>query len=129
VREKPVILIVDDNPDILFATARVLTGGGYEVLQSQSGRESLTIIKENRPDLVLLDVNIPDMSGLEVCNRIKSDPELSRTFVAMISGTRASSDDQSDGLDIGADGYIIPSRNQMISNLRSQFYGYDPKAV
>ena len=120
-REKPVILIVDDNPDILFATARVLTGGGYEVLQSQSGRESLTIIKNNRPDLVLLDVNIPDMSGLEVCNRIKSDPELSRTFVAMISGTRTSSDDQSDGLDIGADGYITRpmSNRELLSRVWS----------
>ncbi|HUJ69255.1 MAG TPA: response regulator, partial [Syntrophorhabdales bacterium] len=60
-----------------------------------------------RPDIVLLDVMLPDMSGTEVCKQIKKDEDLEGTFVILVSGVRVSSDYQADGLNVGADGYVI----------------------
>jgi DNA-binding response OmpR family regulator len=100
------ILVVDDDRDILAATARLLQNGGFPVFQAEGGEEALVAVRHNRPDLVLLDVNLPDVSGVEVCRRIKDDAELKQTFVVLLSGSMISSDNQSEGLEIGADGYI-----------------------
>jgi DNA-binding response OmpR family regulator len=106
VNENVTILVVDDDPDVLFATARVIQKAGYRVIKASSGEEGLQKIKAHGPDLILLDVVLPDMEGGELCRKIKEDPALRKTFVILISGTRTSSDEQVVGLDEGADGYI-----------------------
>ena len=120
---KNTILVVDDDPDIRLATARVLDKAGYSVAEAENGTEALGLIHETRPDLVLLDVVLPDMDGYEVCRRIKTDQHLKGTYVLMVSGTRTASDDQSAGLEIGADGYInrpLPNR-EILARTQAMF--------
>ncbi len=100
------ILVTDDDPDILFATARVLRSAGYTVYEADTGEGCIHMVREKAPDLVLLDVMLPGMDGFAVCRRIKTDPELCSTYVMLISGSKTGSDDQSGGLEIGADGYM-----------------------
>ncbi len=102
----PKILAVDDDPRVLLGTVRILKGANYEVIEAHNGRECLDAVRLHNPDLVLLDVVMPDMDGTEVCRIIKGDPKRRRTFVVLTSGNQTSPDDQAEGLDYGADGYI-----------------------
>src|SRR4029434_5319913 len=90
--QKLKILIVDDNPDIAGAFSNLLQLADYEVLSAATGQECLRVARTERPDLILLDVQLPDINGLEVCRRIKSDPELSRVVVINVTGVGASKD-------------------------------------
>jgi PAS domain S-box-containing protein len=100
------ILIIDDEPLLLRATSRLLVGAGYQVLEAATGAEGLRLAKETRPDLVLLDVMLPDMDGLQVCRRIKEDPQLTDALVVLLSGKKVDSEEQAEGLEAGADDYI-----------------------
>jgi len=100
------ILVVDDDPDTLFATARIVQKAGYKVIKAANGKDCLEKAKADKPDLILLDVILPDIQGQEVCKEIKADPFFKSTFVVLISGSKTSSDEQAEGLDLGADGYI-----------------------
>lgn len=104
--EKISILVTDDDPDILFATARVLRSAGYTVYEADTGEACLQSVREKGPDLVLLDVILPDTDGYEVCRKIKTDEKMRGTYVMLLSGAKTSPDDQSAGLEIGADGYM-----------------------
>ena len=104
--EKTKILLVEDDPDILFATARTLRSAGYEVLEASSAKDCWETIRENRPDLLLLDVVLPDADGRELCSQLKANQDFDGIFVVLLSGTKISSNDQVEGLDLGADGYI-----------------------
>ncbi len=107
------ILVVDDDPTLGHAIALVLAGAGYETLEATSGYECLRRAREDHPDIILLDVVLPDVDGFEVCRRIKADPETAGCTVVLLSGVRTDSDSQAGGLEIGADGYItrpIPNR-------------------
>ena len=79
------ILLVDDNPVVLFKVAHVLSGAGYTVIEARTGTEGLALARSERPDLILLDVRLPDINGIEVCRRLKASPETSRLFVVMLS--------------------------------------------
>ncbi|PKN92392.1 MAG: hypothetical protein CVU44_14745 [Chloroflexi bacterium HGW-Chloroflexi-6] len=105
-KEAVKILIADDNPVIIAATRRVLESAGYTVISARDGEEALEVTRTQRPNLLLLDVNMPKMDGLETCRRIKSDPQLAGTFIIIMSGTHTDSDSQVNGLNMGADGYI-----------------------
>jgi CheY-like chemotaxis protein len=101
------ILCVDDNEAMLFARVTVLRREGFEVVEANSGRAALKLLETVKPALVLVDVNLPDMSGLDVTRQIKSDPRLSGVKVIQISATFGSPRDQLHGLEIGgADVYI-----------------------
>ena len=100
------VLIVDDDPEVLFATSRIVKSAGYEVFEAITGTECMATAREIRPDLILLDVVLPDVDGIQLCKDIKSDPALNATFIVLISGSKTSSLEQADGLDVGADGYI-----------------------
>jgi PAS domain S-box-containing protein len=106
-KDKTRILVVDDDPDLLSLTSTVLSRGGYEVMQASTGKDALEIVAQARPGLVLLDVVLPDMGGLEICKQIKADPDLRSTLVVLLSGVSTSSDAQAMGLDLGADGYMV----------------------
>jgi len=115
------LMVVDDTPAALKATARVLEQAGYHVVQATGGRQALELIREHRPQLVLLDVVLPDLSGPEVLQQIRSDSALDSVSVVLLSSVKTAPDDQSLGLDTGADGYIArPITNQeLLARVRS----------
>ncbi|HEY9431140.1 MAG TPA: response regulator [Blastocatellia bacterium] len=100
------ILIVDDDPDIADALTLILQSAEYDVISAATGQECLQIARAERPDLILLDVRLPDINGLEVCRRIKTDPELARIAVINVTGMRTSKDDEVEGIEAGADAYL-----------------------
>jgi DNA-binding response OmpR family regulator len=100
------ILIVDGDPNLLQIHSRLLKSVGYQVVEAGMGQDGLRLAKETRPDLILLDVVLPDIDGITVCRRIKADPALTGSFVILFSGLRTASEDQAGGLEAGADGYI-----------------------
>jgi len=100
------ILVVDDDPDILHGTARLLEKAGYTVDRAASGEEALQAVRKHRPELLLLDHDLPGIDGAEVCRLIKLDPALADTLVVIVSASHAESDQQAEGLESGADGYI-----------------------
>jgi two-component system, cell cycle sensor histidine kinase and response regulator CckA len=100
------ILVVDDNEPGRYATCRLLRQAGYDVVEAATGAEALEQTAAAHPDLVLLDVRLPDINGLEVCGRIKAAPETSSTPVLQMSASVADATSRAAALDCGADGYI-----------------------
>ena len=100
------ILVVVDNSDIRQATARLLGKAGYQVTQAAGGAEALAETRRQRPDLLLTDRDMPGMDGIEVCRQIKQNPDLKGCLVVMVSATYANTEQQSEGLESGEDGYI-----------------------
>jgi len=100
------ILIVDDTLDLLELYSLWLREAGYKVLQATTGRECLCLVAEQLPDLVLLDVMLPDLDGIEVCKTIKSNEQTAAIPVINVSGRRTSADNEAEGLEAGADGYL-----------------------
>lgn len=100
------LLVVDDNPVVLLGFSELLRSAGFEVLEARTGEAALRQAREHSPDLILLDVMLPDSNGIELCRRIKADPELSSLFLVLLSSSQTSSGSQASGLDAGADGYI-----------------------
>ena len=100
----PLVLNVDDDPANRYVKTRSLRMGGMEVIEAEDGASALAVIAERQPLLVLLDVNLPDVNGLEVCRRIKQSwPEI---VVIQISATAISSAEKIGGLESGADCYL-----------------------
>jgi PAS domain S-box-containing protein len=99
------LLVVDDNHASRYATARVLRSEGFSVLEAASGQEALTLAQQG-PDLIVLDVNLPDIDGFEVCRQLRARPETARTPVIHLSATFTGAADQVRGFEGGADGYI-----------------------
>ena len=107
VMSKTRILVVDDDPEIRRVFTRILNDAGYDVLQASKGREGLQLAREMRPDLALLDVLLPDLNGMEVCKQIKTDPDLRDVFVVLISGGAMNVTHKVEGLESGADDYMV----------------------
>ena len=101
------ILNVDDYHPSRYARTKVLQQAGFEVIEASTGQAALELIHEKKPVLVLLDVNLPDISGFEVCRRIKTDPKIKATPVLHISASSVQTAHQVHGLDAGADSYLV----------------------
>jgi len=102
------ILAVDDDADVLRATERILREAGFRVVTGATAAEALELTHHHHPALVLLDVMLPDGSGVDVARQLKGDPALADVFVILFSGTKVSPDDQAKGLAEGlADGYMV----------------------
>jgi sigma-B regulation protein RsbU (phosphoserine phosphatase) len=99
------ILVVDDEFDILELMELNLTADGFEVITASSGREALAKAKQQAPDLILLDLMMPQMDGYEVMNRLKADKMLAKIPVIMLTAL-SQVDDKIEGLSAGADDYI-----------------------
>jgi two-component system KDP operon response regulator KdpE len=96
------ILVVDDEPNILASVAPLLRARGYEVLSAMNGRSAIESVERDRPDLILLDLGLPDMDGVEVCTRIR---ESNNTPILVLSA-RGTESDKVRALDAGADDYV-----------------------
>ncbi|MGZ3428934.1 MAG: response regulator transcription factor [Polyangia bacterium] len=99
------ILVVDDDADLRRLLERELQAAGYRVAQAGSGAEAIERARRHLPTLVLLDMNLPDLDGVEVLRRLKSSPVTARVAVVLVSG-RCSEADRITGLELGADDYI-----------------------
>src|SRR4051812_12829583 len=100
------ILNLDDNAAARYIRSRELKRAGFEVIEANTGEEALRIVRDQRPDIALLDVQLPDISGLEVCRRMKEDPLTSEIPVVQISATHVTEGDKAAGLEHGADIYL-----------------------
>ena len=103
---QPRVAYVEDNEALRYATSRILREGGFAVQEARTGAEGL-LLARSLPDVMMLDVRLPDMSGFEVCRRIKSDPLTASIPVLHVSHTHAAADWVAQGLDGGADAYLI----------------------
>jgi PAS domain S-box-containing protein len=99
------ILVVDDDEAKRYTIAHVLRRAGFLTREAATGEEGLRMAAEG-PDLIVLDVKLPDIDGFEVCRRIKADPATASIPVLQLSATFVSTDDRVQGLDSGADGYL-----------------------
>ena len=99
------IVVVEDEPDILEVLSFNLQREGFEVMSVSSGPEGIRMIEQERPDLVLLDLLLPGVDGLDICRHVRSEPELKQTPVIMVTAKGEESDIVL-GLGVGADDYI-----------------------
>lgn len=99
------ILIVDDEEDIRELLSYNLKKEGYIVFSAENGEKGLSVLREEKPDLVLLDVMMPGMDGIEVCETIRQIPGLSQTLICFLTA-RGEDYSQIAGLDAGADDYV-----------------------
>lgn len=116
------VLIADDEPDILEIISYNLIKEGYEILTAKNGIEALERISSFKPDLVILDIMMPKMSGVEVCKIVRSKPEYNDTLIIFLT---ALSDESSQikGLETGADDYVSKpiSPNVLVSRVNAIF--------
>jgi PAS domain S-box-containing protein len=121
IAEQARILCVDDEPDLLNISVSILMSAGYEVLGATTGNEGLNIAGKEHPDLILLDVVLPDINGFDVCKQIKADKELFGIYIILISGKEISSETQAKGLEAGADGYITRpvSKHELLARVQA----------
>jgi two-component system KDP operon response regulator KdpE len=97
------ILVVDDEPQIRRVMLTTLTSHGYSVIEAASGEEALGKIRMERPDLILLDVNMPGISGLETCAEIRTSSDVPIIMLTIRNSER----DKVEALDAGADDYVV----------------------
>ena len=101
------ILNVDDYVPGRYARTKLLTQAGYSVLEAGSGRETLALVEQNKPSPILLDVNLPDISGFDVCKQLRSNPQTSAITILHISASSTLAQHQVSGFESGADGYLV----------------------
>jgi two-component system phosphate regulon response regulator PhoB len=99
------ILVVDDEPDLLELVRVNLRQAGYDVETAEAGREALETLRRSPPDLMVLDLMLPDLSGTEICRRVRQDPELAALPIVMLTA-KADEVDRVVGLELGADDYV-----------------------
>lgn len=102
---KPRVLIVDDDPAALRMIEYIFDRADYEVYLAATGPEALSKAGEAKPDLVILDVMMPDVTGLEVCQRLRAQPALARLPIIMLSA-KDQLEDKVNGFEAGADDYV-----------------------
>lgn len=111
------ILVVDDEPQIRRVMRTVLASNGYEAYEARTGEEALEVLREENPDLILLDMNMPGMGGLAACREIRTVSEAAIVVLSVRDGEK----DKIAALDAGADDYITKpfSVNELIARIRA----------
>jgi two-component system, sensor histidine kinase and response regulator len=101
------VLNVDDYAPGLYARTKILRQAGFRVIEASTGTQTLQLASEFKPAVVLLDVNLPDIHGFEVCRRMRTDPALAATTILHISASSVQEQHLVHGLNTGADGYLV----------------------
>jgi two-component system KDP operon response regulator KdpE len=111
------ILVVDDEPQIRRVLRSTLASQGYDVVEAKNGQDGIELAVRERPDLILLDVNMPDMSGLEACSKIR----LSLSTPIIMVTVRNSERDKVLALDSGADDYVVKpfAMGELLARIRA----------
>jgi PAS domain S-box-containing protein len=115
------ILHVDDNEANRYVVTRILQNAGFSVVEAANGATGLEAVAKFQPDLVILDVQLPDISGFEICRQIKANPETAFIPVLHLSASFVQSQDKAEGLDSGADAYLVQPVEpiELLATLRS----------
>jgi signal transduction histidine kinase len=115
------ILNVDDTESNRYVKTRILKRAGFDVIEATSGSEALELIAARHPDLVLLDVKLPDANGRDVCARIKGDPATASVAILQTSAMHVEMRDRVASLDAGADGYLVEPMEpeELVANVRA----------
>jgi len=115
------ILIADDEPNIVISLEFLLERGGYRVRVARDGPEALDAIAHEVPDLVLLDVMLPHLSGYDVCQRIRQNPDWAKVRIVMLTA-RGREVEMAKGLALGADAYVTKpfSTRELLDQIRRQ---------
>ena len=108
IRQK--ILIVDDELDALTALKRALEADNYNVIEASDGLSAIEKVKTEKPDVVLLDLMMPEMDGIEACKHLKSDPKYKHIPIIMLTA-RGEIDNKIEGIEMGADDYVTKPFN------------------
>jgi two-component system KDP operon response regulator KdpE len=121
------ILVVDDEPAQVRMFSQLLTANGYAVLKASSGREAVGTARESKPDLILLDVMMPELDGWQTCRLIR---DFSETPIIMLTGKRNSESDIVFGLECGADEYLAKSlgNRELIARVKAALRRADKPA-
>ncbi len=116
------ILVTDPDPLALATTIEILENAGYAALHAVDGAGTLSQVRAHRPSLVLLEIDLPDINGLEVLRQIRAETTLNAVSVVLLSAPATSADQQAFGLDCGADGYIIRpvAKVELLARIRAQ---------
>ncbi len=127
---KPRVLLVEDEPAQREILAYNLEAEGFDVARAETGDEALLLADEVGPDLILLDWMLPGVSGIEICRRLKSKPEMRQVPIIMISA-RTEEMDRVRGLETGADDYVVKPYSvvELMARVRSQLRRTRPAAV
>jgi len=115
------ILNVDDNDGARYAKTRILLSAGFDVVEAANGTDALDMVKRLSPALVLLDVKLPDINGIEVCRRIKAESDSSSVLVLQTSAALTGRADKIRGLEGGADNYLAApiEADELIANVNA----------
>lgn len=129
-RDQPRVLVVEDEPAQLEVLAYNLEAEGFAVSRARDGEEAILLIAEDTPDIIVLDWMMPNMSGIEVCRRIKSKPETRSIPVIMLSA-RSEELDKVRGLEIGADDYLVKPYSviELMARVRTQLRRVRPSSM
>ncbi len=100
------ILAVDDDPEVLGTLERVLKRDQFDVMAVNSGRKALDYLEKRQPDVLILDIIMPEIDGITVCRRVRADPRFAALPILFLTA-KGSTDDVVEGLDAGADDYVI----------------------
>jgi len=116
----PKILIVEDERGIVYLLKTRLESEGFQVIAAYDGQVGLRAVTEARPDLIILDLNLPGLNGFEFCRRIRRQPELARLPILVLSG-RAEEADKVGALELGADDYVTKpfSDNEVVARVKT----------
>jgi two-component system, OmpR family, KDP operon response regulator KdpE len=118
------ILVVDDEPNILATVAPLLRGRGYDVVSAMSGRAGLDAFDREKPDLLVLDLGLPDMNGVEVCRQIR----LTSSAPILVLSARGAEGDKVKALDAGADDYVTKpfGAEELLARIRAALRRVEP---
>jgi two-component system phosphate regulon response regulator PhoB len=124
------VLVVEDDSDILQLVVYNVRSAGFEALTSQEGYEALTLAKQQLPDLIILDLMLPGLDGIEVCKELKRSPETRNIPVIMLTA-RGEEVDRIVGLELGADGYVVKpfSPRELILRIRAVLRRLAPQEI
>ena len=124
------ILLVDDEPDILEILGYNLKKEGYEVFMAEDGLQAIVQAKKHKPHLIVMDVMMPNMDGIEACIKIRETPELSKTIITFLTA-RSEDYSQISGLNAGADDYMTkPVRPRvLLSKVKSLLRRLEDKSI
>jgi signal transduction histidine kinase len=115
------VLVVDDNDSTRYVKSQIVRRAGFSVIEAETGQLALDLARRHPVDLVVLDVNLPDISGLDVCSRLKADDELASVQILHVSATAITDEDKVRGLSGGADAYLVEPGNPdvMLATVRA----------
>ena len=128
--DQPMVLVVEDELAQREVLAYNLEAEGFAVLKAENGEEALLLVEENAPDIIVLDWMMPNLSGIEVCRRLKTRPETRAIPVIMLSA-RSEEVDKVRGLETGADDYVVKpfSVVELMARVRTQLRRVRPSTV